>query len=409
MPEARRKSIIRAGRRPRIAVVSPLLPVKPGSHRGHSLYQTTRRFHPWADVRAFCPVTIYPKHLEPRSYTYLLPEPGYQPEGLHVTFLEYKVFPILSRPVNGARCLTRLRPHLLGFQPDLILNSWLYPEGYASVRIGDELGIPTVHYCVGSDLRRIPDPITGYFTRQVLRNAHGVIAVSNDLANLALKFGAAPQFTHTILNGCDLAVFQLRDRMEARRDLGLPLDPAKKIIIYAGTIVPAKGVIDLVKAIQILTASGSSPDCHVYLLGPGPYSGQLASLIEKLGLSERVTLQGPVPSNNMPRWFTACDVFCLPSHSEGCPNVIVEARASGRPVVATTVGGIPEITNRDSAILVPPHEPPALAKALADALHRTWDPNRIAAGIESWEQVAERAFYICLEAINHYAPLDAAS
>src|SRR4051794_16175303 len=100
-------------RRPKIAVISPLLPIRPGSHRGHSLYETTKLFSQWAEVKAFCPVTVYPKYLEPRSYTYLRPQPGFSPPGLDVTFLEYSVVPVLSRPINGLLCHRVLNPHVV--------------------------------------------------------------------------------------------------------------------------------------------------------------------------------------------------------------------------------------------------------------------------------------------------------
>jgi glycosyltransferase involved in cell wall biosynthesis len=95
----------------------------------------------------------------------------------------------------------------------------------------------------------------------------------------------------------------------------------------------------------------------------------------------------------------ACDVFCLPSHSEGCPNVIVEARACGRPVVATNVGGIPEITTPQSAILVPPGSPVELAKCLLEALNRDWNPIQIAAGLSPWDEVSKQSFQVCEEAM----------
>jgi glycosyltransferase involved in cell wall biosynthesis len=80
---------------------------------------------------------------------------------------------------------------------------------------------------------------------------------------------------------------------------------------------------------------------------------------------------------------------------EGCPNVVLEAQASGRPVVATNVGGIPEILSDERGRLVPPRDAAALAQALASVLDRSWDAQAISAhGSRSWEMVAEELLEI---------------
>ena len=85
----------------------------------------------------------------------------------------------------------------------------------------------------------------------------------------------------------------------------------------------------------------------------------------------------------------AADLVTLPSYMEGCPNVVLEALACGRPVVATNVGGIPEIMNDKCGRLVPPRDPAALARALASVLDATWDAAAISAHwSRSWSMVA---------------------
>jgi glycosyltransferase involved in cell wall biosynthesis len=69
----------------------------------------------------------------------------------------------------------------------------------------------------------------------------------------------------------------------------------------------------------------------------------------------------------------AADVFTLPSYMEGCPNTVMEALACGRPVVATSVGGIPEILNEQCGLLIPPRDSHALAEALRSVLERDWN------------------------------------
>jgi glycosyltransferase involved in cell wall biosynthesis len=85
----------------------------------------------------------------------------------------------------------------------------------------------------------------------------------------------------------------------------------------------------------------------------------------------------------------AADLVTLPSYMEGCPNVVLEALASGRPVVATNVGGIPEIMSEEFGRLVPPRNPAALAEALRSVLATQWDAAAISAHMSrGWDTVA---------------------
>ena len=94
----------------------------------------------------------------------------------------------------------------------------------------------------------------------------------------------------------------------------------------------------------------------------------------------------------------ACDVFCLPSLREGCPNVVLEALSSGRPVVASRVGGVPELLDDTTGLLVTAGQPEEFAKALHNALCRDWNALalRDATHGNSWELVGD-AYYAALE------------
>src|SRR5262249_20192692 len=103
-------------------------------------------------------------------------------------------------------------------------------------------------------------------------------------------------------------------------------------------------------------------------VGDGPLRPDLERQAAASGLCGRVRFIGSRPWSELPDWYRAADVFCLPSHSEGVPNVLLEASACGTPWVASQVGGIPEIANLGVSRLVPPNTPPALAAALRAAL-----------------------------------------
>ena len=104
----------------------------------------------------------------------------------------------------------------------------------------------------------------------------------------------------------------------------------------------------------------------------------------------------PCSSARVARWLAAADVFAFPSYAEGCPNVVIEALNCGIPVVATTVGGIPELVGSHNGILVPPRDVFSLVEALRTALSTKWDPYAIAERANrSWDHVAQEVFEAC--------------
>src|SRR5207253_1229095 len=96
----------------------------------------------------------------------------------------------------------------------------------------------------------------------------------------------------------------------------------------------------------------------------------------------------------VPVWMAAADVVCLPSLTEGCPNVVLEALACGRPVVASRVGGVPEILSDETGVLISPGSPEELAQGIRRALLREWDPALLRASVlhRSWEHNAADAY-----------------
>lgn len=385
--------------KPRIAVVTPFFPIQEEMFRGHSAYQCLRRMTHEADIEVFCPLAAYPKvaWLNPRSYRYFRANLNYSPPDLKAHYFEYPALPWVTRPVNWALCLRPLIPRLREFRPDLLFNYWLYPEGYATVEAGRRLGVPVIVRSIGSDIRRIPDAFTRYYTRRTLREAAMVLTASTDLRERAIELGASKDRCRAILNGCDITVFHPMDRLEARRDLQLKTDA--EIAVFVGSILPSKGLIDLLGALERLASR--RPRLEIYCIGGGPFQKELETRIKQVGLEGRYHLPGRRTSSQVAQWLAASDLFCLPSHSEGCPNVVIEAIACGRPVLGTNVGGIPELVDDDSGILAPPHSPAKLAEGLDAALSRRWDPAVISGKYSrSWEQVAQETLAACMSVLK---------
>jgi glycosyltransferase involved in cell wall biosynthesis len=230
------------------------------------------------------------------------------------------------------------------------------------------------------------DPISAALTRKTLREADFVTTVSHDLCTTARRLGSPPGSTRTKLNGCDTSTFYPRDRREAREQLGL--DQNKKIIVYVGRMDHRKGLIELVEAVANLRATRS--DLHCYLIGDGADKGKVEEAIARHQVGDLVTIMPPCLSAKVAIWMAAADLVTLPSYAEGCPNVVIEAMSAGRPVVASKVGGIPELMNETCGRLVKVRDVAALTKGLTEVLDQTWDANAIAAKYSrSWQSVAD--------------------
>jgi glycosyltransferase involved in cell wall biosynthesis len=156
----------------------------------------------------------------------------------------------------------------------------------------------------------------------------------------------------------------------------LHLDDQTRVLLCIGRLSREKGHTDLIRAFpKIRELAGNSP-LRLVLVGEGPELSRIELLCRRLHLTDVVTLAGQQDDVNP--YYSIADVFLLPSHSEGCPNVLLEAMAAGVPVVATAVGGVPEVaTNGRDAILVKQHDLAALASATAGVLRDRQLRNRL--------------------------------
>jgi len=125
------------------------------------------------------------------------------------------------------------------------------------------------------------------------------------------------------------------------------------------------------------------------MVGEGPDRPQIIQSIESGGATGYIHTLPPCAPDDVAVWMAAADMVTLPSYMEGCPNVVLEALACGRPVVATRVGGIPEIMSNACGRLIPPRDANALAEALEAVLSADWNAGSISAyWSRSWSTVA---------------------
>jgi glycosyltransferase involved in cell wall biosynthesis len=352
----------------KIAVVTRHFPSSSQPTAGRPAYETLRLLSRKCDVRVFFPHPAYPSWIRPQGRTYDAPDPFYSMPDVKVSYYDYPALPMLSRPINGWMAARVLLPYVRAFAPDLIFSYFLYPEGYAALKIGKALSIPVVAMSVGSDVHGIGDWISVMHTRTVLRKADFLPAISEDLRRRSVAMGAPAEKTRAIVSGCDLSVFHPSDRLEARRKLDIEL--AAETVVYVGSMDVKKGLRELLEAVASLRPL--RPRLHLYLIGDeGPDKPLILRTIQAHYAASYIHSVPGCAFDDVAVWMAAADLVTLPSYMEGCPNVVLEALACGRPVVATNVGGIPEIMNDECGCLVPPRDPAALAHALASVLDRT--------------------------------------
>lgn len=304
--------------------------------------------------------------------------------GIHTTYMRHYYVPrvdTLGVPLSLASLLPHR--HLLA-SADVILASWAYPDACAVLLLAKALGKPCCVKVHGSDLNVEARNISSRsIMRRILPRANAIFSVSRPLCDLLQELGVQAERIHLVRNGVDKELFYPRERSDARHKLGLPVD--RRLLLYVGNLKESKGLGDLMAAFD--SVATDSPTLDLAILGGGEWGGRLRRLAAPYG--ERVKMLGEREHPVVAEWLGACDALVLPSWREGTPNAVLEAVASGRPVVATRVGGAPDVVTSHSGVLVAPHDAAALATAIADVIRRSWDADRIRdSGAGGWDEGA---------------------
>jgi len=258
---------------------------------------------------------------------------------------------------------------------------------------------PYVVYGRGSDVY-LPWKFKNLISKAILKNADAVIALTDDMKREIQKIYDRNVFV--IPNGIDLEIF----KNLSKEDLCSKLEMGEeKVIMFVGTLRPVKGVKYLIEAMKILI--DKSKNSRLFIVGDGEERKYLENLVKELVLEKYVTFIGKVPNEKIPEYMTASDVFILPSLSEGFPVTVVEAMASGLPIIATDVRGLPEIIkDGENGFLVEPKN----LEQIVDKVLLLLEDDELREGISrnnkgkakeySWEAVIEkleRVYERCLQ------------
>jgi len=282
---------------------------------------------------------------------------------------------------------------------DALLAAWADPDGIATALVSRLIKKPFLIKVLGSDINELlGNRLRRKVIRYALKKANRVIAVSNPLKWKVAELGISESKIKVHPNGVDMRKFRTMDKISVRRKLGLPLDG--QIILFVGNLVPVKGVNYLLDALHSLISSEYERNPLLLIIGNGDQKTTLQSIAQNYKILEHVSFVGAKPHDEIPLWINACDILCLPSLNEGMPNVILEALACGKPVVASAVGGIPDMMKHgDNGFLVPPADPIELSRAIQSALEADWISSKISKSVEhlSWEENARAIMNILSE------------
>ncbi|WP_457673021.1 glycosyltransferase family 4 protein [Thiolapillus sp.] len=360
--------------KPRLLIITNLYPTPWDHQRGTFNFQQFNRLAEHLDIRLVVPVSWKERLRHGRRRA--TPLPPHPLEGRAV-YPWYWYTPGLFRASYGltlqASLALQCNRLTREFNPDLLLSSWAYPEGVAGTRIAGRLGIPAFVKVHGSDINVIASRAS--IQKQIRawgRQVEGIASVSAALKKKMVSMGIDGKKIRVIYNGIDHQRFHPLPRKEARTRLAMG---DSRIILYVGNLKREKGCVDLAEA--FVRIAPHHPDLRLCIAGAGTMRETIAATAARAGLEHRVILLGKVDHEDLNHWYNAADLVCLPSYNEGVPNVLLEAMACGTPVVATGVGGIPEVVNENTGLLSEAGDLQALTRNLETALARQWNRNTI--------------------------------
>jgi glycosyltransferase involved in cell wall biosynthesis len=281
-----------------------------------------------------------------------------------------------------------------GFNFELIDAHYFYPDGVAAVILGKLLKKPVIITARGTDINLIPN----YFLPRKMilwaaKNSKANITVSQALKDKLEEIGVKPNSIHTLRNGVDLDFFVPIDRDTARENLDLK----RLTILSVGNLIELKGHHLIIEAMQDLL------EFDLLIVGGGPDLSSLKKLINTFGVTDRVRLLGTLSQQQLVEVYNAADVLILASSREGLANVLLESMACGTPVVATNIGGTPEVIKKPEAgILIKERT----VKGIVDAVTTLFDsyPDRnetrnYAEGF-SWQETVDNLLRLMKQSIN---------
>lgn len=234
---------------------------------------------------------------------------------------------------------------------DLIHAYNILPEGFSGVWLSKLFRIPLICSALGSDVNYYAQQsiVTRWATSYIVKNSTHLTAVSQALAEKMNSIALPKKGIKVVYNGVDAGLFKpVEDYRFIRNELNVGIN--KFVFLYVGNIKKEKGIVELIDAFNMFAPD---QDIELVLIGEGKLFG--------IGSNYRIKYLSKKNHCDIAKWMNACDVLVLPSYSEGFPNVVMEAFASGLPVLVSAVGGVSELVKDGvTGLLVKPRDPESL-------------------------------------------------
>ena len=244
---------------------------------------------------------------------------------------------------------------------DVIHSHWIIPSGLIGVILKSVLRKPIIVTIHGSDAILLNGKVQNIY-KFILSSCDICTVVSTAIKNQVLNLGVVWKKTKVIPMGVDDSIFNPNMKYNIKKSYNVE---GHYLILFVGRLSEEKGVAYLIEAMPEILKE--IPNISLMIIGDGPEKNNLEELVKRLNLAKNIIFRGWIPNKDLNKVYRNADIFVLPSLREGLPVVLLEAMACGTPVVASKVGGIPDIIkNGENGFLIEPKN----SKEFADKIIR---------------------------------------
>lgn len=251
---------------------------------------------------------------------------------------------------------------------ELILGYNMIPEGIAAVRLAKAFKLPVGFWGIGTDVNTIAryNRVNWHLTKKCAEESDIILSESEDLGRKIKTFSQKAINVQTFYKGIDVSNFNdlpPRDVLMKK----LRLNPGKRYLLFVGRLIYDKGIHELAQAYTVIAKK--YPDVNLILIGEEIEKETLVEKFKNENILDKIIFTGIIPFKEVAYYMKVATVLVFPTWAEGLPNVVMEAMASGLPVVASDVDGIPEVLeDRITGLSVPARNLERLTEAMIEMI-----------------------------------------